>query len=514
VGALVSTLELERFRAAITDGLGISLDDGKLATLAELLDRRLAATGEEPVRYLERLDARPLPPEELGHLARELTVPETYFFRHYEQFQALAEVALPDRLAARAVGRPLRLLSAGCASGEEAWSLAIALTEQAIPPEVEVTVDGVDLNPAMVARAVRARYSTWSLREVAPELRERWFRNDGRDLVLARRPRVPVSFAAHNLVLAPGAPDPWLPDSYDVVFCRNVLMYFTTERAQEVVARLARALAPGGYLFVGHAETLRGLSQDFELRHTHETFYYQRKPGPTSRRPAPAPAPASGLLAPGPRPPAPPLLDHGGLVAWSEAVARSHDRIRRLSEAQPTPPPVAARADARPDTDVQGALDLLRQERFSEALGLLGPQGRGSGDPDVALLRAALLTHSGALSEAEEACRELLALDDLSAGAHYLLALCREARSDLTGAVDHHQTAAHLDPGFAMPRLHLGLLARRAGRRDLAERELRQAARLLAREDPSRLLLFGGGFGRDGLIALCRAELGRLGVTS
>jgi chemotaxis protein methyltransferase CheR len=516
VNAPVSTQELERFRAAITDGLGISLDDGKLPTLAELLDRRLAATGERPGRYLDRLAARPQPAEELGQLARELTVPETYFFRNVEQFRALGEVAIPARLAARPPGRPLRLLSAGCASGEEAWSLAIVATElvttQGLLPGVEITVEGLDLNPAMVVRARRARYSPWSLREVPVDVRERWFRSDGADLVLARALAAEVAFAPHNLVLPEGAADPWQPGSYDVVFCRNVLMYFTPEHAQAVVDRIARALAPGGFLFLGYAETLRGLSQDFELRHTHGTFYYQRKAGPLGPRLPLAPGPRGPAW---PRPPAPSVMDQAGMLAFTETVARASDRIRKLSEAPASGPrPEAGRTAAVPVTDMAGALELMRQERFSDALGLLAPApGAGaSRDPDVALLRAALLVQSGALSEAEQVCRELLALDDLSAGAHYLLALCREARNDPAAAVDQHQTAAHLDPTFAFPRLHLGLLARRAGQREPAERELRQAARLLAREDPSRLLLFGGGFGRDGLIALCLAELGRLGV--
>jgi chemotaxis protein methyltransferase CheR len=128
-------------------------------------------------------------------------------------------------------------------------------------------------------------------------------------------------------------------------------------------------------------------------------------------------------------------------------------------------------------------------------------------DPDVLLLSAALLTHRGRLADAEETCRRLLEVDELSAGAHYLLALCREAARDGSGAAYHDQVAVYLDPGFAMPRLHLGLLARRAGDRAAAQRELGEALPLLQREDASRLLLFGGGFSRETLVALCRTEL-------
>jgi chemotaxis protein methyltransferase CheR len=169
-----------------------------------------------------------------------------------------------------------------------------------------------------------------------------------------------------------------------------------------------------------------------------------------------------------------------------------------------------AKASA-PRTDLAIALDLLRSERYGEALERLDDLPATSArDPDVLLLRASLLTHCGDLARAEALCSDLMLIDELSAGAHYLFALCREGRGDASGAIDHDQIAAYLDDGFAMPRLHLGLMARRAGNREDAKRELERAVQLLAGEDASRLLLFGGGFGREGLIALCRAELARL----
>jgi chemotaxis protein methyltransferase CheR len=122
-----------------------------------------------------------------------------------------------------------------------------------------------------------------------------------------------------------------------------------------------------------------------------------------------------------------------------------------------------------------------------------------------------LLTHSGNLTAAENVSAQLLAQDELNTGAHYLLALCRESAGDRQGALDHDQAAIYLDPSFAMPRLHLGLMARRAGDWEGAQRELSQALLLLKREDASRLLLFGGGFGREALIGLCRAELDSAG---
>jgi chemotaxis protein methyltransferase CheR len=117
------------------------------------------------------------------------------------------------------------------------------------------------------------------------------------------------------------------------------------------------------------------------------------------------------------------------------------------------------------------------------------------------------LTHGGDLRAAEELCREVLRLEEGNAGAHYLAALCRESAGDRHGAVDHHRRATHIDPAFALPRLHLGLLARRAGDDQSARRQLAEALTLLQREDAARLTLFAGGFSRDALSRLCTSEL-------
>ena len=158
--------------------------------------------------------------------------------------------------------------------------------------------------------------------------------------------------------------------------------------------------------------------------------------------------------------------------------------------------------------DLSLVLEAVRQERFVDALELIGSLPADSQeDPNALLLRAVLLTNHGRLKESEEVCHRLLALDELNAGAHYLMALCSEHAGDANGAIEHGQTAIYLDPGFAMPHLHLGILAKRSGDDDSAQRELGQALTLLASEEASRILLFGGGFSRDALLQLCRTQL-------
>jgi chemotaxis protein methyltransferase CheR len=122
-------------------------------------------------------------------------------------------------------------------------------------------------------------------------------------------------------------------------------------------------------------------------------------------------------------------------------------------------------------------------------------------------LRAVLLANADELRAAEGICKELLGTDDLNASAHYVMALCREHAGDISAAVEHDRAAIYLDPNFAIPHLHLGRLAKRSLDLTTARSELKHAATLLLREDAPRILLFGGGFSREALVAFSRAEI-------
>jgi len=508
--------DVERFRVVVARRLGLQFEDARSGFLGEVLRRRLEATRQACTSYLHHVEGADASAE-LGALAQELTVSETYFFRNIDQFHACSQHVAPERIRVRGPGVRLRVLSAGCASGEEAYSLAIALQE---PPgsSRESSILAIDVNPGILEKARRARFSSWSLRETPPDVQRRWFTHAGRDVVLDESIRTAVKFERRNL--AEDDPELWQPEAYDVVFCRNVIMYFTPPAARAVVERITRSLAPGGYLFLGHAETLRGLSSDFRLCHTHGTFYYQRACSRelTGQRAPSAPhrlseTPARG----GPEPSAVPASLEG-TDTWVDAIHLAAERVQRLT-GSPRLRAVARTAPgsgpARRRWDLGPPLELLRRERFADALGLVEAlPSEAISDPDVLLLQAALLTHSGLLESAQEACRRLLGIDELNAGARYLLALCSEGSGNRGDAVDQDRAAIYLDPEFAMPHVHLGLLARRVRDVETARREFGQASTLLQREDASRILLFGGGFSREALITLCRAELLSSGASS
>ena len=468
--AAPTSADVARLGRLVERELGLRFDGAGLRNLERMLLRQLHARPPRScAEYLDRLETHP--DREILALIADLTVGETYFLRHGEQFQALTRTALPDLLRRSNGSRPLRLLSAGCSTGEEAYSLAIALRESGFGRDASIL--GIDVNPAALERARSGRYTNWSLRSVPMATQQRWFTIDGDDVVLDPTIRSAVRFERRNL--AQDDPGLWLPETFDVIFCRNVVMYFTPTVMAEVIGRIARSLVPGGYLFLGSAETLTGLSDDFEIHESQGSFIYRRAETTGTARSARSRLPSLKTLAKTKIPP-PRII---------------------------SPPPAPGLTQT-----FHPVIDLLRRERFAEALATMDelPGPVESDDPEVLLLRAVLLTHSGRLRAAEQACRRLLEVDARSAGAHVLLAMCREGQEDLSAAVDHCRTAISFDPDFAMPHVHLGRLARRMGDRSVARRQYAQSTRLLPTETGHRILLFGGGFDRDALISLCRTQ--------
>jgi chemotaxis protein methyltransferase CheR len=237
----------------IQERFGLMFDGVRQGILASRLQPRMRELRiETPRAYYEYLRFHPQRDAEFERLPALVTNNETYFFRETRQFEILIDHVLPERRAA-APSRPLRLLSAGCSSGEEPYSLAIALHDAGLPLAGKSwEIDACDLNPERIGRAREGIYDETSLRACDPETRRRYFTaQDGR-FRLKDRYRAGLRFFQSNL-LAPGFT---LEPPYDVILCRNLLIYFCDSAFERLIGLFARSLAPGGYLFLGHSESL------------------------------------------------------------------------------------------------------------------------------------------------------------------------------------------------------------------------------------------------------------------
>ena len=466
--ANASLAALHRFVVAHT---GITYFQERPADFAARVGRRLDATGaRNAADYLARVRGdSPESVAERNALIDAVTIGETFFFRFAEQFAALRDRVLPLLLHANRAEQSLRVWSAACASGAELYSIAILLRRHFGDglADWQVSLTGTDINTRLLEQARRARYGGWALRSLDPEVRHECFeRTDVADeYVLKQVYRAGVRFAPHNLVHDP-PPLPFPPaliasgmePVFDVVFCRNVLIYFDAETGERVLARIAECQRPGGWLFLGHAESAAvtgEAARAYEPVAVDGAFVYRRRerllsPPPSARprtlpaldpvqMPAPAaereslflPQPEPSVAIPVPTPPSPP-----------ERVAESP--VARMPS-DPGPPTLRAQARECLDAgDGEAALRLLLPPLTAGAPSGPRPQpgqnGGAAATPpprhDAVLHYYAALAYAlvEQLDEAERSLRRALYLDRALVLAHYQLALVAEGRGDLAQA--------------------------------------------------------------------------------
>ncbi len=260
-------------KAEVLELTGLDYYQDKDRDLAAHLARRVQALGLVACARYRAV----MTPAEVDRLVNELTIGETYFFRQPEHFAFLRSTILPDLFERNAGSRQIRIWSAGCATGAEPYSLAILLSLDfgARLAGWNVSITGTDLNTDYLQQARAAVFSKWALREVDDDLRQRCFEPQGASWRLRDEYRRMVAFDRHNLVQdRPPATD------FDLVLCRNVLIYFSRARIEHVVTVLRDGLKPGGWLLVGHAEPSSSIFHEYELvQAPGVTAYRRRSPG-------------------------------------------------------------------------------------------------------------------------------------------------------------------------------------------------------------------------------------------
>ncbi|MEP9402154.1 protein-glutamate O-methyltransferase CheR [Sphingomonas sp. VNH70] len=242
-------------KALVIERTGHHYYADKDAQLLERIVQRMAARGDATLAaYRDRL--RDGDGDEWPQLESAVTINETFFFRFAEQFAALRDRILPDLIAARAGERRLRIWSVGCSTGAEAHSVAILLADllgEAIG-EWRIQLTGTDIDDAALAAARQAEYSSWALRTMGEGERARLFDRHGERYRLKDAYRGIARFERHNLMAMIADAAPLHFADYDLILCRNVLIYFSHDHATRIVGALAERLAEGGVLLLGHAE--------------------------------------------------------------------------------------------------------------------------------------------------------------------------------------------------------------------------------------------------------------------
>lgn len=418
----------QRFFRFLRERIGLDVESVGAPMVERALRQRCVAVGAVDLdHYWLRLQQLA---DEQQALIEAVIVPETWFFRYPESFTALASLA-HKRLAELAGARPLRLLSLPCSTGEEPYSLAMALLDAGIAPGAFL-IDGMDISPSSVTKAGQAVYGRNAFRGSDLGFRERYFDALDEGHRLHGRVQQQVSLQVGNVL------DPALASRdglYDFVFCRNLLIYFDVPTQQRVFEVLKRLLHPQGVLFIGPAEGSLLARLGMRPLGIAQSFAYVRQEG------------GNAPLAVAPVQPArrtvPPLATAG----YPPPGAPLPRPLRVLPMA---PKPAPAREHAR-----EGASELLAS--------------------------IARLANAGASEQARAECQRYLGQFVPSAQVYYWLGLLSDTEGDAQQALTHYRKALYLEPQHPEALVHLAALLASQG--DLAgARRLQDRAARVGRE--------------------------------
>lgn len=412
---------------------------------------------------------------ELDCLINTLTIGETHFFRNSSQFDVLFSKVLPQIIKRKGHMKTLRIWSAGCASGEEPYSIAMMLRE--ILPDIDdwsITILGTDINTEVLARARIAVYSEWAFREQrAKQLKFRYFTKKGNRYALTPEIRQMVTFSQLNLV---GETYPSYETNttfLDLILCRNVSIYFTPGITQEVVDRFYDSLNDRGWLVIGHSEHSITTYNQFKLHNFPDSILYQK------------------------------VDDYSLVPEEKDEVSLFGVQIEPeapLFPEIPSPPPTAEPLEPRqielpeeedPIEEAQMLLEYGQAEKACELLHDLIEGGAKKAGVYVLLGKA--YASLASWDQAEYWCLLATELDKLALEAYYTLSLVLQHQEKFDSALDAMKKVVYIDRHFVLGHFSLASLYQGNQQTSLAQKSLDNAIRLLDGCDQDELVEGPGG---------------------
>lgn len=407
------------FENLLKQAMGLDAVSVGSTTIERAVRVRMASLGiERREDYWQQLQGST---EEVQELIETVVVPETSFFRDREAFAALVRLVLGEWLPAHPAGI-LRLLSVPCSTGEEPYSMVMALLDAGFTLE-RFQVDAVDISSRALAHARRGVYGMNSFRGENLSFREHYFRPTANGYALVERFSEKVNFRQGNLL---SADFHFGKELYDVIFCRNLLIYFDRSTQERAMSTLGSLLSAGGFLFVGPAEAFLTSCSGFASVNQAMSFAFRK----TSAR-----------------------------TTSAMQIESANDTFRK-----PTKP---AKALARPRTKLVSV---------SSASVPTAPAPAASAPAsDLAIVRR--LADAGRIREAVDGCERHLELHGPSSEGYCLLGLLKDAVGNSKGAAECYRRVLYLDPEHPEALMHLALLTERLGNTAAAERFRERARR-------------------------------------
>lgn len=492
-----------RFRGFVTSRSGLYFRDHDLKDLENVISERTEACGfDSPVSYYSYLTTSDKREDELRELLNRLTINHTYFFRNEQQFEALKKEVLPEiferkaRAAVPGAEKPkLKVWSAGCSTGEEAYSIAMIVDDMiGGDPSWDVQIIATDASTGALEKAHRGAYSKNSVKSVTAPYMRKYFTekvvHGGRtEYMLSDDIKKMVSFVFHNLI------EDDFPAGFDVIFCRNVVIYFEMDTTVRIMDKFYKSLEDGGYLFAGYSESLYFMQDKFRMVTAEDAIYYRkiseaRREEPAARRGRDAPPKEKTISE---------LLDE---------LSRAELSADIKAESGAALPPTKKIEDILVE-----ALKSFHMKEYGRALLYVNDVlDINANLVDPYYLAAEIYVNQGRFDEAKKMLSSAIRINPLFAPAHYLFGCVFMEEGTLDKAKESLRKAVYIDKDFSIARFYLAHVYKSEGRPAEAIREYRNTIKLLSNSKADDILPYGGGFNVATLANACRENIERLNM--
>ena len=449
----------------------------------------LKVAGGELDRYYHMLKEAETDSPLWDDLIQGLTIGETYFFRDKSQMEALQQHILPRIILSHRHDRRIRVWSAGCASGEEAYTLAMLLSELVVTPDQwRITILATDIDKAVLEKARRADYRNWSFRQTDGIYKSRYFRKHGDVYHLVPWIQKLAHFSYLNLNEAVYPSSATSTTALDLILCRNVAIYYSEGVVRQVVERFHRCLIPGGWLMVGASETSIPVFHQYTACNFPGATVFRKGPLPASV-PVPFDAPPEETFS---------LFEEVDNCLEVTMAMAEDDNAAAESASAPwgetadfndASPCSAPRKDRDTKEAFKQGVQLMHEKQYEKAIDTF--QFCIRSDPsDVSSLYHLARIHAniGKMEAALSFCERLIEIDPLNPEIHYILALVHQETGDLVSAETQLKKALFIDSRFTLAHFSMALVCQQLGRREKAERHRRQALALANGFNPETVL--------------------------
>ncbi len=403
--------------------------------------------------FLEAVRGGTLSRKDLDALLKNVTVGESYFFRHDEQLDDVADLVVPDvssSLPAR--NETLKIWCAGCATGEEPYSLAIKLEQRAYAINRPYEIVGTDLNPMAIEKAIKGTYEAWSMRDLDPDVINGFFARKNGKYALKRKIRNMARFERQNLAgIMTSSPFGHGPFTH-LILCRNVIYYFSPSHAERAVQRFYECLAPGGYLVLSPSESLLEFEHPFQTLNLPHAAVYRK------------------------------MTDAEEREAAKEALGRGRKPGRNGPRARRRPLHAVYKRkgpdELEPSLAISRAMCFYDGGQWNQALKELEPLA-GNLDADLARLEILQSLHNSALLDNH--CEWMIKNHPSHVSGYYCRALLAADDGDLKEALSWLGKVMYLDSDFVPGHLQLAAVYGAMGKQEEAGRAWRSAKTILSR---------------------------------